>query len=388
MTPIQHSLAAADLIADLVENVLDAYPPERLARIRARSEYTWQSAHSATAFTDRISYALPARPPQPSDIQIPTDASDIQREMIWQLRDMLDFSCVDSEYHPGFPSGLEQVTIPSMFGCVKEIIDGSDHVKPVIKTPSDVYSLPPAQIRAGSVAHDFLCRMEYKHQHTMGQLPVYMTDIQGPFSCAAQMWGIQEFMRDLDEFPNEIHHLLSLCTDAIIDYFHAMYETVDGLLIPIHCHPMIWVPEDCGVAVSDDFFAIVGAHTVKEFSVPYLERIGEAFGGVTAHTCGSMNHLTGVMNEMKTLKALNFSATETDLPKYARECDPRITLIVHQGGLCCNGLPYLNDIEHLQTCARAQRDTGVKVFCTFPGGVSKPATPENLAAWENAARLR
>jgi hypothetical protein len=300
---------------------------------------------------------------------------------------MLASAEIDSEYYPGFPSGLEQITIPSMFGCVKEILSDSDRIKPIIQSPSDVYSLPPAEIRAGSVACEMLRRMMYKHQKCMGAFSVYMTDIQGPFSCAAQMWGIEDFLCALDENPNEAHHLLSLCTDAIIAYFRAMYEVTDGVMIPIHCHPVIWVPEDCGVAVSDDFFAVVGAHTVRDFSVPYLEKIGAAFGGVTAHTCGNMNHLAEVMNGMKNLKALNFSGSETDLARYAAECDPRITLIVHQGGMSCCGLPILDEIQHLKLCADAQKNTGVKVFCTFPGGSPTPVDDAHRKAWNDAAGL-
>ena len=380
-----------DEIDALAARVREAYPPERIRRIRSRSEWTWNSKRSAVAYRDRISYAMPAAySAQPRESDDDPSASDLQRETVRDLRMMLAAAAVDSEYYPGFPSGLEQITIPSMFGCVKELASDSDRIKPLINSPSDVYSLPPAEIREGTVAHEMLRRMAYKHQRCCGageQIRVYMTDIQGPFSCAAQMWGIQDFLCDLREYPDEAHHLLSLCTDAITAYFRAMYEVTEGTLIPIHCHPVIWVPEDCGVAVSDDFFAVVGAETVKEFSIPYLEKIGAAFGGVTAHTCGNMNHLAGVMNETKTLKALNFGNSETDLEKYAAECDPRITLIVHQSGLSAGGLPVLNDEQRLKLCARVQRKTGVKIFCTFPAGPSATPTPADKKAWPEAAAL-
>jgi len=371
------------MIDKLIEKVLEAYPPERIERIKKRSEYTWNSNKDLES--DRISYIVFAN----SGMQfppIPEKTSDIDKEMIHQLRFMLDHSVIDDEHFPAFPSGIEQVTIPSMFGCVKESISASDHVKPIIKTPSDVYSLPEAEIREGFVCHDFISRMAYKHKRSQGKLSVYITDIQGPFSCAAQMWGIEKFLCDLDEYPNEIHHLLSLCTDAIIKYYHAMYEAVEGDLVPIHCMPVLWVPKDCGVAVSDDFFAVYGKETAKEFSVPYLEKIGAEFGGVTAHTCGNMNHLAGIINEMKTIRAVNFGASETDLMKYARECDPRITIIAHRSGMSCGGLPLLSCEEHIRHCANVQRTTGVKVFafCFYTG---EPTDEYHLKLWENAAKL-
>jgi len=377
---------ADDVIDGLIEKVLTAYPAKRLERIKTQSDDTWNSQNGKNnKNSGRISYVV-LNYNVPEGPAVPEDAADIQKEMIGQLKLMLHNSDIDDEFYPAFSSGLEQVTIPSMFCCVKESISASDHVKPVIKSPQDVYSLPDFEIREGYVCHDMLWKMAYKHKRTNGRIPVYITDIQGPFSCAAQMWGIQDFLCDLGDYPNEIHHLLSLCTDAIIKYYHAMYEAVEEDLIPIHCMPVLWVPKDCGVAVSDDFFAVVGKHTVKEFSVPYLEKIGEEFGGVTAHTCGSMNHLPELMNSMKTLKAVNFGSSETDLTKYARECDPKITLIVHKSGMSVGGLPLLNHEEHIKLCANTQKNTGVKVF-SIPMYTDEPIDEIHRKIWEDAAKL-
>ena len=376
---------ADDIIDELTEKVLALYPQERLERIKARSQASWKDMGKGCPYYDRISYVVLKQPPE-GDPKIPEDASGIQREMIFQLKTMIHNSVIDDEYFPAYQSGLEQVTIPSMFGCVKESISDSAHIKPVISSPSDIYSLPEADIREGSVCHDILYRMAYKHRRTKGRIPVYMTDIQGPFSCAAQMWGIQDFLCVLDENPNEVHHLLSLTTNAIIKYIRAMYEAVDGDMIPIHCHPVLWIPRDCGIAASDDFFAVAGPHTVRDFSVPYLEKLGEEFGGVTVHTCGSMNHLVKLMNTMKTLKAVNFGITETNLPEYAGECDPRIMLIVHKSKLSVNGLPFLTIEKHLRLCADVQRKTGVRVFAT-PQYTDEPVDETSLKLWEEAARL-
>jgi hypothetical protein len=377
---------ADDIIDGLVGKVLAAYPEERLGRIRTQSEYTWNSANYKGAGSGRISYVV-LNGGVPEEPKIPDDASDVQKDMIYQLKLMLYNSDIDDEYYPGFSSGCEQVTVPSMFCCVKESISASDHIKPLIKSPPDVYSLPEAEIREGYMCYDMLRRMAYKYKRTNGKIPVYITDIQGPFSCAAQIWGIQDFLCSLNEYPNEAHHLLSLCADAIIKYYHAMYDAIGADLIPIHCFPLIWVPKDCGVAVSDDFFDVVGANTVKEFSVPYLEKIGGKFGGITLHTCGSMNHLPEVMNAMKTLRAVNFGGAETDLMKYARECDPRITILVHRSGLSKNGLPMPATVEEiLRHRAEAQKATGVKVFAS-PNYTDEPIDEANRKRWEDAARL-
>jgi len=379
--------AADDIIDTLIEKVLVAYPPERIERIRSRAAWTWNSKSAARTYDDRISYlVLIPKDGLAKERPIPEDATEVQRNMIGDLLGMLRNADVDDEFYPAFNSGCQQVTIPSMFGCVKECISDSDHIKPILKAPSDVYSLPTADIREGMMCHTMLWNMAYKYQRAGKRIPVYMTDVQGPFSCAAQIWGIQDFLCDLEERRNEAHHLLSLCTDAIIHYFHAMGAVTEGNLVPIHCHPVLWVPKDCGVAVSDDFFAVVGKHTVAEFSAPYLDRIGEAFGGVTAHTCGNMNHLAETLNAMKHLKAVNFGNGETDITDYAAKCDPRITILSHKSGASCLGLPLYDTVGHLKVCAKAQRDTGVKVFATCLWAWP-PDDIKFAKTWEDAARL-
>jgi hypothetical protein len=99
-----------------------------------------------------------------------------------------------------------------------------------------------------------------------------------------------------------------------------------------------------------------------------------------------MNHLVKLMNSMKTIKAVNFGISETDLHKYASECDPRIMLLVHRSGLSVGGLPLLSTEEHLRNCASVQKSTGVRIFAT-PQYTGEPASQENLKKWEAAAGL-
>lgn len=424
--PLRNS--ADDVIDALTDAVCAAYPPERTAAIRRRTTDSWYNRAK-----DRISYVVISTA-APEDPKIPPDATPLQTEMIWQLKLMLHNAGIDDEYYPAFSSGLEQVTIPSMFGCVKECISNSDHVRPIIKSPSDVYSLPPAEVREGYVCADFINRMSYKYERCGRRIPVFMTDVQGPFSCAAQMWGIEDFLLDMGDYETEAHHLLSLCTDAIIKYFDAMYDALDGDMIPIHCHPVMWVPLDAGVAVSDDFFAVVGAHTVRDFSLPYLERIGAhsfmgknksrcgaydsrtrslggraepacagdnpaeviagnggraAAGGDSGflvHTCGNMNHLAPLMNTAKYIRGVNFSNSETDVLRYASENRPDIAMIVHRGGLSIGGLPILDTEGVIAHCRDAARTYGSGIIA-LPMYTGEPVTAENIRKWEAAARL-
>jgi hypothetical protein len=89
---------------------------------------------------------------------------------------------------------------------------------------------------------------------------------------------------------------------------------------------------------------------------------------------------------MKTIKAVNFGSSETDLAKYASECDPRISIITHKSGMSCAALPRLNTVEHLKLCAKIQKNTGVKTFA-LSMWTSSPNDATSRSMWENAARL-
>lgn len=373
-----------DIIDRLLEDVLALYPPERLERIRLRTDASWKGHDPRSA--DRISYVVQnyALPP---DIVVPDDATEVQRELIHNLRMMKHNAPIDCEYYPAFNSGLEQVTVPSMFGCIKESISASEHVKPILTRPDGVYGLPEPEVREGYMCHTILQKMRWKYLRCNKKLPVYMTDIQGPFSVAAQVWGIQEFLTDLYEYPEQAHYLLGKATQAIVKYFRAMYEAVEGDLIPLHCHPYIWVPRDCGVAVSDDFFAVVSESTSQEFSVPYLERIGREFGGVTSHTCGNMNHLSDMIYSMDSIRAMNFGASETSLRDFARSGDTKVTFLVHPSGMSCMGLPLFGSTsDFIRHCAVVQRDKGVNVVA-LAVWTGEELNGENMRRWEEAARV-
>ena len=100
-----------------------------------------------------------------------------------------------------------------------------------------------------------------------------------------------------------------------------------------------------------------------------------------------MNHLPDLMNSMKTIKAVNFGASETDLMQYARECNPNIMILAHRSGMSVNNLPLFDAVEdHLRHCADVQKTTGIRVFAT-PQYTHEPLDKINLKKWKNAAKL-
>ena len=109
--------------------------------------------------------------------------------------------------------------------------------------------------------------------------------------------------------PAEVHHLMRLCTDLIIDHVKAMRTKVDEL-VPAHV-PTVYLPDGMGLAVSEDVLALLSPSLYETFSLPYLNELSEEFGGILIHSCGNFEHQLDVLAKVHNLRGINFGVSET-----------------------------------------------------------------------------
>ena len=138
-------------------------------------------------------------------------------------------------------------------------------------------------------------------------LPVGVTDCQGPLTTALQIVGYDKLIYWMHDHPDAIHELMQLVADALIDWVAVQKEAAgqstedDAYILGIK------IPEGFGgVWMSDDDSVIFGPDLYREFVVPYNSRVLKAFGGGGIHYCGNANqhianylateHLTCIQN--------------------------------------------------------------------------------------------
>jgi len=376
------------LIDALLDEVEAKNSPEKVKRIIQRASAAWNNdypkdglIYSVTENLGKIRGFAEIGPCLDKASGLPQK----QKDLLLQLRLISNNSDWDNDFYYGIPSGLRQIAMPSYFGCEEYDNGTTTVVRPSIKTAGDIYSMKPRGFVKGSAGLDILETMEYFLERIKGRLPIYITDMQGPFSVAAQVMGIENFMMTLYDDPGAARLLLDKCTDAIIEYFHLMYGAIGEKLVPLHCHPLVYMPRSKGVAVSDDFFAITGKEIVEEFSKPYLERIAAEFGGVVVHSCGNINHLTDMINNIKGLTGVNFSATETDLTAFAEKTDKHIVIIAHNSPVTCGDIPMRDQYQHVLHCADVHKKTKASVICIALGFDDKYNAPEHRELFRKAA---
>lgn len=175
----------------------------------------------------------------------------------------------------------------------------------VVKTPEDVSRLSLPDPSKDGLMPKVLETIRYFCEHS--GLPISFTDPQGPFTTALTLVGPSDFFIWLYEYPNHVHVLMDICTEAFIQWVKTQKREI-GEERGRYCFPHgIILPKEFGtVWLCDDDCVAISPEHYREFVVPYNSRIFKEFGGGTLHFCGSAEYqlenflhtdgLTGVNN--------------------------------------------------------------------------------------------
>ena len=103
-----------------------------------------------------------------------------------------------------------------------------------------------------------------------------------------------ELMMAMHTQPDQVHRLLERVTERNIAFMRQLRARlhVDGGI-----WPYIWLPQEDGVVITEDFMPLLSTEMYAEFGLRYLKRIAEEFGGVFVHCCGSWLHHARSMAE-------------------------------------------------------------------------------------------
>jgi len=220
----------------------------------------------------------------------------------------------------------------SAFGCEVEFFDHTmPWAHPLIKEsdPAEkVYELSKPSVTAGQLG-DMLEYTEYFVNQTQGRYPVAITDVQGPLDTAYLVWEPSAFMVAMYTNPKEVHHLMRLVTDLFIDYVKEQRARSPQFMA---CHfPPLWLPDGRGISCSDDGLAVISAKLYKEFCIPYMNDISDAFGGIFVHSCGNFVHQFENLAQIKNLRGLNFGASETPFEAVWERFNDKVAIAPHLG---------------------------------------------------------
>lgn len=220
--------------------------------------------------------------------------------------------------------------------------------------PGKVYELEKPAADAALLG-DVLDYAGYFNQKAGKAYPIAITDLQGPLDTAYLVWNSCDFMAAMYTHPGEVHHLMRLCTDLIIDHVHVMRATVDEF-VPAHV-PCVYLPDGMGLTVSEDALALLSPHLWEEFSLPYLNELSEEFGGIIIHSCGNFEHQLDVLGKVHNLRGINFGVSETRFEAVWERFGGRTAVIPHCTAEVIvvkfsNALEWIEHVLRVKTCNR------------------------------------
>lgn len=282
-----------------------------------------------------------------------------------QLYEIKLRSQLKDDYIPNLFPYLGTGVLASAFGC--EIIYPEVEqpwTKPIVFSPDDVYKLKEPEPTDG-LLKDVLELTKFMAERTKGEIPIRVTDIQGPLDTASLIWEYSSFLTAMYEAPDAVHTILDMVTNLIIDFVSTQKELCEELgaeFVPNHC-PGVWVPQDWGISISEDLVAVVSPHLYEEFALPYNQRLASAFNGLHIHSCGNFTFNYENLRKIDKLRGVDMGVTETNYPKAVEVLKDKCLLIPRIGFVGLDrivNLPSTN--EYLDYVMENSDDAHIFVF--------------------------
>lgn len=250
-----------------------------------------------------------------------------------QLEEIESQAKLRGDLVPALCPTLGVVAIPSAFGA--EVVwweNDFPAVRPLIGDRSDrVRDLARPRVTDGELGR-ILDYTRVFLERTGGRMPIRLGDIQGPLDNAALIFGHTAFLETLITAPREVHRLLDMVTDLMIEFADAqrgLVRAAGAEFVPSSFQP--WLPDGRGLSIANDMAVMLSPALHDEFGVPYLNRLSEAFGGLYIHSCGDWTHLFPSLEKVRGLKGLEFGASEAPYAKVLARFGGRTVLACRIG---------------------------------------------------------
>jgi hypothetical protein len=258
---------------------------------------------------------------------------DPEKFLAAQLEEIEGQSRLRGDLVPALCPTLGVIAIPSAFGA--EVVwweNDFPAVRPLVgDDPEKLRALQRPRTTDGELRR-ILDTTRVFLERTEGRMPIRLTDIQGPLDNAALIMGHTAFLEALITAPREVHRLLDMVTDLMIEFAAAQRGFVragGAEFVPSAFQP--WLPDGRGISVANDVAVMLSPDLHDEFGVPYLNRLSDAFGGVYIHSCGDWTHLFPSLEKVRGLRGLEFGASEAHYAKVLERFGGRTVLACRVG---------------------------------------------------------
>lgn len=257
-----------------------------------------------------------------------TRLQDPKKFLCAQLEEIQGQLAFRGDFVPALTPTVGVITIPSAFGC-EVVWQERDFptVRPLIENPDEIADLEMPGLRDGELGR-ILDYTRYFRQETNGQLPIRLTDIQGPLDNASLIMGHNNFLLAINTHPEIVHCLLQMITELTITFVREQRKAA-VVFVPSLMQP--WIPDGWGISISNDDSVMISSRHMEAFGVPYFNQLSDAFGGLYVHSCGNWLHQIPALEKIHNLRGLEFGASEVPFSKVLEHFGGRVVLACRVG---------------------------------------------------------
>jgi len=295
-----------DWVREKLDAIDEQYPPERVAASKERWTRMWNGEKPL----DRHPFAF--APISVNWYGVPESWEEWLRD---HLDDILSRKDVLDDFIPTLWVGCRQSIMPSIFGA-PEVKRGegkeADYCcKRILREVADIDALPEPSIQPGTPAREVVSLQQYLLEETEGRIPIHVVDMQGPADVSGKMWGYDNLYLCAQDQPEAYHRLMTKVAEGFIFFWKRQQEILGDCFV--NTHLMNWMPRSAGATASFDSMVMISPPFYEEFYLPYVMKIGEAFGGITIHACGQFPALVEHICRTPFLKGFNTSEMSLDV---------------------------------------------------------------------------
>lgn len=222
-------------------------------------------------------------------------------------------AALDNDWPPFLDAFCTVPMVPEAFGAEIRFRDDHIAVKPAIADIGSVWALKPRRMSETSTIDRMFGWIDFVQRRLGADVPVWVADVQSPFSVAAQIVSPGALMEACITEPKAVHHLCRMVTDYSLELMQKHLAQIENPCFPGRNFPSI--PDRIGICIADDTpLVMLSPDMYREFAFPYNAEIARAFGGVHIHSCGNYRHNLDNLPDLPGLRSIQVHAGPGEFP--------------------------------------------------------------------------
>ncbi|MCK4747339.1 MAG: hypothetical protein KAT15_09895, partial [Bacteroidales bacterium] len=191
---------------------------------------------------------------------------------------------------------------------------------------------------------------------------IYFSVSRGPLNIASYLMGTTEFLTGMITHPEEIHNLLQIINEYLIDLHDSQMQAISSI---------------DGILVLDDIIGFIGEEEFKEFGLPYFKKLFDRNVAVKfLHNDAAYMSSIGYLNEMD-VNLFNMGF-DTDLNDLKLKTNNQITMLgnIPPRDVLASGSS--SDIEKEVGELILKLDNRNRIIASCGGGMPPDVSTENI----------